>query len=126
MKNLKRIPVLFVSGILVLGLVAFSTESREKIGTDNCFSGQDIQTLVSVGNSIHAKMLAGEEVSDRTIQCWMSATQEYCASHDPSREKDREARGTLEDQYDMMMNALLRNQNTSSSGRNAGLLLPTF
>ncbi|MDP6959611.1 MAG: hypothetical protein QF645_12475, partial [Planctomycetota bacterium] len=76
--------------------------------------------------SIHQDLLSGNDVKDQTILFWMSAVQEYCANHDSHDQKPCDTRRAVEFQYDLMVSALLKNQRTSSTSNNAGLLLPLF
>ncbi len=125
-KTWKRIPVLFLTGVAAFALTAFSNLPQETEYRDNCFAGQDLETLHQVGQSIHEDLLSGDDVKEETIFFWMSAVQEYCANHDAHGQEPCNTRRAVEFQYDLMVNALFKNPSTSSNSNNAGLLLPLF
>ena len=124
--NRRRLPLLFLAGVAALTFTTLSMQTQPRVAMDNCFAGRDLDTLSYIGHSLHEKILAGEEVSERTIFYWMSAVQAYCSSHSTKSEAPCETRRNLEFQYDLMLNALLRGIESPSAGRNAGLLLPTL
>ena len=125
-KTWKRIPVLFLTGVAAFALTAFSNLPQETEYRDNCFAGQDLETLHQVGQSIHEDLLSGDDVKEETILFWMSAVQGYCSNQDPKSKESNDIRRAVEFQYDLMVNALFKNPSTSSNSNNAGLLLPLF
>ena len=125
-KTWKRIPVLFLTGVAAFALTAFSNLPQETERRDNCFAGQDLETLYQVGQSIHEDLLSGENVKEETILFWMSAVQSYCSNQDAKSKESDDIRRAVEFQYDLMVSALFKNQSNSPNSNNAGLLLPLF
>ena len=125
-KNLKRIPFLFLAGVAAFTLTVFSTAQEEAAPRDNCFAGQDIQTLHEVGQLIHLDLLSGSDVSEETMLFWMSAVQGYCSSHDATNHEPCQMRRAVEFQYDLMASALMNRKSSSSTTIPVTLSAPIF